>query len=50
MCLQKPDAAYTTSGTLSSRAGEASTPKAPSGGAEATKTAEVASAPADPEV
>jgi len=44
------EAAHTTSGALSSRAGEASAPKAPSGGSEATKTGETASATANPEV
>ena len=40
----------TTSEVPSSKAGKASTPKAPSGGAEAKKTGEAASAPANLEV
>lgn len=46
--LQKSEAARTTLEVLSSKAGEASNLKAPSGGAEAVKTREAASAPADP--
>ena len=44
------EATHTTSGAPSSRAGEASAPKAPSGGSEAAKTGEIASAAANPEV
>ena len=44
------EAAHAISEASSSRAGEASAPKAPSGGSEATKTGETASATANPEV
>ena len=48
--LQKSGAAHNASEVPSSKAGEASTPKAPLGGADAEKTGEAASASVNPEV
>lgn len=48
--LQKSEAARVTSEAPSSKDGEASTPRAPSGGADAEKTGEAASASANLEV
>ena len=48
--LQKSGAAHNASEVPSSKAGEASTPKAPLGGADGKKTEEAISSSANPEV